>query len=157
MLLTSAENAFKSVILAAIQKTSNVRVNVYTGKDTADKQLPCVIVAADGDGEEDPPTTGNFWLTVIISVKALTVSDPTLNDDGQAADPKGADVDIASIVFDAVRDDNIEGLLNATGEQFTAFPQGCFSDAPKSGQDANQTWTDELTLRVYCCGSVLRP
>jgi hypothetical protein len=139
------EEAFANLIGGAI----SLEANVYTGKSSGDKALPCVICAADGDGEEDPKGTGNFWVRMSITMRA---SAATLAD---GVDPKPASVQLVSDVHQLVYVDDLPAQLNSQGRTLTVFPQGIIFDAPKSGWDDLGAWVDEISARVYCCASVL--
>jgi hypothetical protein len=156
-LTSNLEEAFKKVIaddLAAL--TNPPALNLYTGKDNSEKVLPCVIIAADGDGSEDPPDTGNFNCKVIISVKGLAVHDPNLTD-AEQTDPKANDLSAVDAVFGILMDDGLQPALNATAYAITVFPRGISFDSPTCGRDQAGVWVDEMTLHLYCCGSKLEP
>lgn len=148
-LLNSLELAFQGLILGFLGSGANV----YTGKASSNKKLPCVIIAADGSSlEEDPPHTGNFWIDVEISVKASAATQPNA-----VADPTLADMAFTSSVFGIVQVTNLDALLNAQGQSLTVFPTGFFFMAPKGGRDELGAWVDQLTIKVYCCSANLLP
>lgn len=148
-LLNSLELAFQSLILGALGSGNNV----YTGKDSSNKALPCAIVAADGESlMEDPPHSGNFWVEVELSVKATAATEPAA-----LADPTVADMAFVQSVFSIVQVSNLDVLLNSQGQSLTVFPTGFFFMSPKSGRDELGAWVDQLKLRVYCCQANLLP
>lgn len=148
-LLNALELAFQSLILGNLGSGNNV----YTGKASSNKKLPCVIIAADGSSlEEDPPHTGNFWVDVEISVKASAATQV-----GAAADPTLADMALTQSVFSLVQVSNLDFLLNNQGQSLTVFPTGFFFMAPKGGRDELGGWVDQQTIKIYCCQANLLP
>jgi hypothetical protein len=135
----------------------------YPGRSPDTKSLPCFICAADGEGEEDPPNSGNFWHVIHVTVKGTAATEP----DG--ADPKPVDVALATAVFDVIlgndqpnagdvnRAELLASRLNAQGRILTVFPNGIFFGSIGETREDPGVWLDELPLRVYCCGSILPP
>lgn len=147
LLLSSVESAFSSLITAAIGS----QANVYTGKASTNKVLPCVICIADGEEQEDPPFTGNYWVSVEIQVKYHADTAPGLSD------PKVADLTLVRNVFNAVKVSNLDALLNGQGQNLTVFPNGFFFSSQKAGQDEMGAWADVQPIKLYCCASVIAP
>lgn len=149
-LLNSLETALQTILLNQLAAGSNV----YTGKDSRNKKLPCYIVAADGDAEEDPPHSGNHWVNVSVSAKSTSATDA-----GATQDPKVADLAFGKAMFDVVRVNNglpsLDAQINALGMDLTIFPTAVFYGAPKSGWGENDAWVDEQLIRFYCCASAI--
>ncbi len=147
-------NALELSLCRVVSDAIGNAANVYPGKSSTVKVLPAVICAADGSAEEDPPRTGNFWVDTETTVKAIAATEP-----GAVADPVLAGNDLTQAVFNALKQDNLDLLLNAAalalGLQLTVFPQGFFFNSPKQGQDEEGAWMDVLPIRIYCCASVL--
>lgn len=121
-------------------------VHVATGKDTRDKELPCVICAAEGDGiEEDPKGSGNFWLTATVMVKTSP----------KAA--KATSQALVSKVYNAIIVDDLPAQLSAAVDDFTVFPNAVIFQSPNSGKTDDDVWQDEFPMRVLCCPSDLTP
>jgi hypothetical protein len=153
-LANAVELALVNVVAAAVGAMGNV----YPGKSSGDKVLPCVICAADGSSmEEDPPRTGNFWIDFEITVKGTASIEP-----GAPPDPVIAQNLLVKTAFAAVQVDNLHALINAAaivlGLSLTVFPNGYFWASPRQGQEADDAaWLDTLPGKLYCCGSVLTP
>lgn len=147
-LLDSIEEAFRLAVKSIIGDAADV----YTGKSPVDKVAPCVICSADGSTEEDPPRTGNYWVNVDIAVKhtAATEASDTVN-------PRDDSISLLKSVFDILRINDLPTLINAQGQDLTVFPEGAFFDAPRSERDELGIWVDTMTVRLYCCPSVLTP
>lgn len=144
MLTNSLEAAFVGLVQAAVPT-----VTVVPGRWPLPKVLPLVICAADGEGDEDPPRSGNVWVDVKVVVKGSAAVDV----DGGNPAPWSAG--LAGTVFDAVHQDNLDALLNAQGQTMTVFPMGFLFGAPESGRDEAGVWVDILPVRVYCCEGVI--
>jgi hypothetical protein len=147
-------NALELALCKVVSDAIGNAANVYPGKASTTKALTCVICAADGSAEEEPPRTGNFWVDTETTVKAIAATEP-----GSAVDPVIAAEDLTQAVFNALKVDNLDLLLNAAAQSMglllTVFPQGFFFSAPKQGQDEEGAWMDVLPCRIYCCASVL--
>lgn len=152
-LLDSVETAFQRIVLAAFVPPLTPP-NVYTGRDSQNKKLPCVICAVDGDAEEDPPRTGNYWVNVEISVKHTAATEAS-----DTVDPKADAIALTKSVFDLLRINNLDATINAIAAtaplDLTIFPQGFFFSAQKSGRDELGVYVDTLPVRLYCCPSIL--
>lgn len=150
LLITSLENAFVSLILPA---AAPYQANVYPGHASSTKALPCVICSADGDStQEDPPHQGNFWVDLEITVKASAATEADA-----VADPNVFDLALTKAVFDAVKVNNLDALINALGYDLTILPNAFFFYPPKAGRDQDGVWVDQLTIKVYCCASIIPP
>lgn len=148
-LCDAVELAFVAVIGNAIGSMANI----VPGKASGVKALPEVICSADGSNqEEDPPHSGNFWIDVMISVRAQAATEP-----GAIVDPKLADSALVKAVWSTLKVDNLDTLLNAAGQPLTVFPTGYFFLPDKQGKDADGAWIDELPIRLYCANSILTP
>lgn len=146
-LLNEVESAFVSLITTAI----TTQANVYTGKSSGDKSLPWVVCEANGDGEDDPKGSGNFWVNVRTMVK---VSGAT---EAGGPDPKIADVALVSNVWTVLQVTNLDAQLNAQARNLTVFPTAFIIGAPTREYDETGGWVDILPIRIYCCNSVLAP
>jgi len=127
-------NALELALCKVVSDVIGNAANVYPGKASTTKVLPCVICAADGSSaEEDPPRTGNFWVDTETTVKVIAATEP-----GAAVDPVIAADDLTRAVFNALTLDNLDVLLNAAAQSLglllTVFPQGFFFSSPKQGR-----------------------
>jgi hypothetical protein len=147
-LIDSVEGALQKLLIANLP----VNTNVYTGKASSNKKAPCVICACDGEQEEDPPRTGNFWISVEVSVKSIAATEP-----GATVDPLSSDQAFVKSVFDIVCVNVIDALLSAQGFDLTILPQGFIFGSFKSGRDEQGVYVDQLPIRLYCCASILAP
>lgn len=134
------ESAFVSVLQSAIPG-----VQIVTGKNATVKGVPIIICWADGQGEEDPPFSGNYWLNGAVEIKGH--AGPVKN----SAAAKVAQQDLHGLVYDALRVTDIAEQLTAGVADFTVFPNAVLFDAPVSGNDDAGVWTDAFPFRVYCC------
>ncbi|HEV2210854.1 MAG TPA: hypothetical protein VG167_18935 [Verrucomicrobiae bacterium] len=145
-LIDAVELAFVSLIQAAV----GTQANGYPGKSSGTKALPCFIAAADGSSlEEDPPRSGNYWVDVEVSVKAIAATEPG------AGDPVLADYALAQTVFNTLQVSNLDVLLNSQGQLLTVMPNGFFFGTPRQLQDEEGAWVDILAIKLYCCNSIL--
>lgn len=128
----------------------------YAGKASTIKEAPNVSCEAVGEGEADPPFTGNYWVSMSVQVRYVARQNPDGTNES-AADPKVADKALVSDVADALAADDLTTQLNnkaaALGLAFTVM--GCLWGAPTSGRDAEGVWIDEFKLRLYCCATSL--
>jgi hypothetical protein len=146
-LIDAVEESFRLAILTVIGDAANV----YNGKSSSNKKLPCVICAADGDSvEEDPPRSGNYWVNVETSVKLSSHTEPTAQ-----TNPQADEVGLLKQVFDILRTNSLADLLNAQGQDLTVLPEGFFFLAPKAGRDEMGAYVDTMPIRLYCCPSKL--
>ena len=140
--------------LASLVRSLGVwpETNVFTGQAASDKQLNCVICAANGDSlEEEPKGTGNFWVSAEVMVKSSAATDT----DGQ--DPQVLHVALVDVVFKGLMVGDLDAQLNAQGRQLTVFPTAFILSSPQRAQDENGAWIDTLPIRLYCCASILPP
>ncbi len=164
-LMDSAEEAMASLLgaVTAAHTYANesgvaVAIPCYTGKASGVKSVPNVTCEAVGQGAEDPPFTGNYWVGMNVQVRYVAKQNPA-GDNEAAADPKDADKSLVSAVANALAADDLWSQLNtaaaALGIAFTVFDNAVLRDAPTSGRDPEGTWIDEFGLRLYCCASTL--
>lgn len=137
------DTALAAVISAA---GAGALAAVVPGKNATNKTLPIVICVSEGDGEDDPKGSGNFWLSAQVIVKSSAV-------DGDA--PLASDQALVELVFMALLTADLPEKLTAAARSLTVFPQGVFFGAQESGRDESGHWMDTLPLRVYCCGGRL--
>ncbi len=145
-----AELAFVSVIQDAAANAL-----VRPGKSADVKSLPIVICSANGQSEEDPKGTGNFWVEVATEVKSAAFQTEQLPDGGELPDMKLRDEALATSVFEALMVDDLPQKLSDATDDFFVFPSGTIVGAPMSGRDESGIWIDSLTIRIYCCGKDL--
>lgn len=146
LLLNELEEAF-----AALARTAGANATVYTGRASSEKLVPLCICSAEGEAEEDPKGSGNFWVNMLVQTKA------SLGTETDNLDPKPADVLLAQTIFSVFLVDNLDTQLNAQGRTLTIFPTAYIVGSPRQSQDEAGKWFDELPIRVYCCASVLAP
>lgn len=147
-LFNEVEQALVSLVSPAVGSLANV----YSGINSADKNLNAVICQADASSEaEEPKGTGNFWIDCAVIVKG------SLMVDSDGVDPKPADITLADTAFNAVLQNNLDALLNAQGRTLTVFPNGCLFASPRYGVDQEGVFIAELPFKLYCCASVLPP
>lgn len=152
------EEALVAVLTAPAQALGNVfdgqPVTLCTGKNSADKLLPCVIAAADGgDNEETPINTGNFWVTFDVTIRHR--GDPNPSGDESGDNPKSSDQLLINMVWSTLHADNIAAQLSAAVADLTVFDGGVIWNSPKSGVDEAGVWVTQFSGRAYCCGSDL--
>ena len=150
-LLNEVESAFVSLIAGNLPAPIGPPQNVYPGKSSGDKALPWVVCAANGEGEDDPKGSGNFWVNVRIMVKTWSATE------AGGPDPKIADVAFVSNVWTILQVTNLDTQLNAQARNLTVFPTAFLIGAPTREYDAEGSWMDILTIRLYCCNSILAP
>jgi hypothetical protein len=138
------ESALAAVMTAAVAAL-NPLPKVYTGIGTDEKVLQSITCMADGDGEEDPKGTGNFWVMAKVQFRTRPYPDVT-------ADPKGARQILLDAGLTALMDSTLPATLSAAVTNLTVFDNGIVYSAVKMGQDAKGAWVDELEMRCYCCG-----
>lgn len=146
LLAYELEQAFVSLILPTM-----VGGNVYGGRSAGDRTLPNAVCEAIGDGEEDPKLSGNFWMNMRITCKGTAATE------ADGFDPTPLDVAFVKSVFEPLLVDDLPAQLNAQGRNLTVLPNGYITSAPTQEQDAEGSWVDVLTIRCYCCASVLAP
>jgi hypothetical protein len=147
------ESALVAIITPGVDP--GLGITITTGKNSIDKGMPCIICWADGDGEEDPKDTGNFFINAEVQVKRSGV--PNEDGTGLLPDPKVPDESLINAVFGPLLDDGLAASLSAAVPDFTVLPGGVFREAPKRGYNEEGAWVDSMALRLYCCGSSLAP
>src|ERR1051326_1219942 len=153
LLNDKCESALAALVMPAAFAVEP-EINVYPGKSSAERALPCVICGADGDGLEDPKGTGNFWMDCYVAIEHGAVP----NEDGTSPDgpdPKVADQALVSAVFGGLMVEDLAAQLSAAGADFTVFPMGVIFGAPEGGRNEDGVWIDRLPIRLYCCGRAL--
>ncbi len=152
MINDKCEAAFVALLTAAIAELGE-EVGVHPAKDSEDKTSPLVICDAQGEGEEEPKYTGNYWLDVSIIVKHAGVPD----EDGTEteADPKTLDLALLEAVKAVVSADELEAQLSGAVEAFTVFERSIIRGSPIRGRDEQGVWIDTFPIRLYCCDSAL--
>src|SRR5882724_446476 len=109
------EKALASYLSAVLP----VGTMVLPGRNPGDKTLNCVICEADGDEQqEDPKSSGNFWVDGVVAIKGSAATDT----DG--VDPTPADVLLAGLVRAALQVADLAGQLNGQGRILTVLPNG---------------------------------
>lgn len=146
-LLNEVEQAMALMTAAAI----GAEANVYAGKSSGEKKLPCVICEALGEAEEDPKYSGNYWVMARWRIKATAATE------ANGVDPSLADIQLVSDVSALIRVNNLDTALNAQGRVLTVFPNGFIIGSPERQQDELGAWEDILPVRLYCCNSVIAP
>ena len=142
------EKAFQSLITEALGNA----YPVYCGRASTDKALPCVICQAQGDGEEEPWHSGNYWITMAIMVKMAAGTDVN----GQ--DPEPVNTLLIQLVESAIAITGLDASLNTQGQSLTVFTNGyIFNAHDLTFQREEGVWIDTLPVRVYCCASILQP
>lgn len=134
-------------LLAAPVAAVNPACSVVAGGSPGDRALPEVICAVDGDGEEEPKSSGNFWLNAMVTLKTKATTD-------DSATPEADRQALASAIYGVLYVDGLPALLSAAASDFFVFPLGVTFSAPTRGQDGD-AWFDQFPLRVYCCASDL--
>ncbi len=147
------EAALVALITPAVSALTPIPA-VVGGKASTDKEAPIVICDCQGEGEDDPQGTGNFWLRGEIQIKHTGVPNET-GADPATADPITANEALITAVCGAVMVDDLEAQLTAAVSDFHVFSGSASFSAPVRGQDENGNWVDTIALRVYCCGSAL--
>lgn len=147
-----AEQAFAALVTPAVAAL-NPKPQVTTGKASADKVLPFVICSAGSNGgEEDPYTSGNYWLDVSVEIKSTAVQNQSATN--PADNPLSTNETILDAVCENLYVTNLNQLLSAAVTDFT-----CIAIIPESpGREYNvegSIWVDTLHFRVYCCASAL--
>jgi hypothetical protein len=140
------ESALVAIISAAV---TDLTVSVVPGKYAADKTLPVVICSADGDGPDDPPGTGNFWINATVTVKA------SASDAASAAQAKTDQQSLADSVFNALYLDTLAAGLSAAATALTVFRGSVQFSSVESGEDAEGVWLDSVRIRMLACSSSL--
>ena len=139
------EQAMVSLTKAGI----GAEANVYGGKNSGDKQLPCVICEAAGEGEEDPKSSGNYWFRIQWRIRATSATEEA------GPDPTLADTQLVADVSALFRVTDLDAGLNAQGRILTVL--GFVLESPIREENELGGWDDILSARVYCCNSVLAP
>lgn len=139
------EDALVALITAAVSALDPVP-QVLAGKDSEDKELPVIRCVAHGDGEMDPPNSGNFWIQAAIQVRTSGV-------DADSFDAKAKNQELLAAISGVLNVDNLPALLSAAISDFTTF--GVIFGAPDSKEDSSGVWMDEIPMRVYCCGTAI--
>ncbi|HEV2350804.1 MAG TPA: hypothetical protein VG028_13265 [Terriglobia bacterium] len=147
------EEALVAIITQTVPAAALAGVEVLPGKNPGIKSAPCVICFCDGDGEEDPRGSGNFWVDAGVGIKFYAVANP--DGSGDEPDPKGANQALISAVFGAIWLSNLDALLSAAVADLTVFPTSVIFQAHSSGRDQDGAWIDELRFKCYCCASAL--
>ena len=132
------ETAFSGVISAASVGTSNI----YKGFSSGDKALPCVICSAKSV-EEEPLFSGNYRAVVEISVKGIGALD------ADAVDPLTAFDTLCSLVYDAIRIDDLATQLMANSVGLTVWSA---SAGTKVSWDTDEDcFVERYEVEIYCC------
>jgi hypothetical protein len=143
------EDAAVVLVSAAVGSLASV----LPGQGSDDKTAPCVICACDGDGEEDPRGSGNVYVTLRIICKGFGVQNA--DGTGTQADPSLATRAVVDLAFGAIQIDTLEADLSAATNDLTVFPASSVMQSPTKTTDEHGVWIDELSVRLYCCGSAL--
>jgi len=143
-LFSKAEQAGVALISANAVGTPNV----FAGLAYLDKDAPCVICVAEGPSEEEPPFTGNYWLTLNILVKSKAAADDGI-------DPRPAHELLVATVFDLFLSATLPADLNAMG--VVDFSVQGFMPGPMDFAVEEDLWISSLRMRIYCCASTLYP
>lgn len=131
---------------ALITAASVGTANIYTGSNSGDKSAPCVICVAVNAEADDPPGSGNKWVTMDVHVKSIFAID------ADGVDPV-ADADtLAGAVFNAVQTDTLAADLTTNGTDFTCMGVVFDGNASEPQDDCN---VETMTLRLYCCPSAV--
>lgn len=125
------EAAAKSVIEAA-----DLGLNLYSGQDNDTRKLPAVIIHA-GDGYEHPWASGNWSLTLSITVRS-NASDTTIATHRERC----------NLVFAVLMADDIASQLSAVEADFHAFG---VSNRQSREDREEDSWISTLSMDVYCC------
>lgn len=140
----------EQVMAAYLTALDTITATIATGKASDGKAPPIVICDAPDVGEQDPPYSGNHWVTVEVIVKSMAPVDA----DGVATKPD--DDALVATVFDSVQVSDLVAQLNAaavTAElAFTCM--GVTFDGGSSGQNGD-AWVDSIKANLYCCASTL--
>lgn len=148
--MCDALKALAEAAIAAMDPQPDPLPTVYTAKDNSDKTLPAIICEADGSGEEDPPSTGNFWVTAGLSLRHTAVDDGV--DGGEM---KANDQAILTALSNAIFIDSLAADLSAAVDDFTVFPNSENLEAPHRDQIADGVWEDTIQFKALCCASDL--
>jgi len=139
----------------AVLETANVPCVIVPGKAEAPKVLPIVICSAEGEGEEDPKGSGNFWYSVTTSVKHNAYDLQPTPDGQDPPDEKADNEAIITAAFQALQVDNLPKLLSDSTDDFFVWPSSCIVGSPQASKDESGIYIDSLTIRIYCCGTDL--
>lgn len=133
--------------MAALVTAASVGTsNIYTGANSADKAAPCVICAAVSADADDPPGSGNKWVTLDVMVKSIFAVD------ADAVDPVAAADTLAGAVFNAIQTNTLAADLNTHGTDFTVMGVVFEGNASEVQEDCS---VETMTVRLYCCPSDL--
>lgn len=144
----------ESALASVVAGVGITGLNIYTGKSSEEKALPCAICSAEVNGDEDPIGSGNYFVNWTVAVKQSAVQ----NEDGSAPDaesPKALTQDNSSSIIAAIVVDDLAATLSSAVEDLTVFPGSIVFGAAESGRDESGHWIDAITGRCYACGSAL--
>jgi len=146
-------------LVAVISPFINPLIQVYTGRSELDKIMPCWVVSAEGEGEEEPWQSGNFWVRCELAYHQRAQPNESGPQQPLAPDPKLFAQGAISAVTGALALDRatLAAELSAATADFTVLPNGILFDAPTEAQDAKGAWISSLHVKLYCCGSSLAP
>jgi hypothetical protein len=137
---------------AIMDAVPDLAFNVYTGKNNEDKEGPCLILDADGEGDEDPPFTGNFWVTYSVEYRNSAIPDEEVTGEDSATQ-KTTDQESWTLICNTLIVDDLPAQMSAAVADFTVQGLAGFGAPTRSQQDAY--WSDKFTFRALCCASTL--
>jgi len=130
------ETAFTSYLSGQVTGTTNI----YEGMDTATKASPCIICQATG-AEEEPYQSGNFRVSVEITVKAI------------AKDGVEQFDSLCDEVRTAIAIDDIHTHLQAAVTGLTVW--GTSSEMKMDWDTEEDCWIEKTQIEVYAAAAAL--
>lgn len=117
---------------------------VRTGQDDDTLTLPCIICGCENTGEEIPRESGNFIVTLRVSVKSEA------NDTSLATHRANV-----ATVFDKFREDTINTTLGTSLDDFYAYPvrDARIGKSRDTRDDGGAVMTDWIELDFLACPS----
>lgn len=117
-------------------RSGNYPISIFTGQGDYTKTTPSLVVSAES-GQEDPPNSGNFFVTVECSIRFPA-------DTEELADHR----ELASNVLGLFMDSNLASLMSEENEGLAV--QGIRNRQLINSIDGNQ-WLSTLRFDAYAC------
>lgn len=134
--------------------TSAIPVPCYAGRYQLSRSIPNVTCACMEVGPEEPKDSGNFWVSMEISVKTHAPQEPGANV-STTTQAKA----LLSAVNTEIYDGGLEDELNAAVTDFNCFVGSVIRPgwSPREYDSESNCWVDKLNVRFYGCACNLDP
>lgn len=119
--------------------------NVLAGQSSEEKDgTRTITVEAEGDAQEEPKDSGNYFHDLKVTLKSVGVQD------SDGTEPETAHEEKLEELEAVLKDSALAASLTAATSDYHCF------DATESGRSQNvegDVFTNEFTLRLYACPS----